>query len=148
MENIMNNENIVEVQDVATTTDIGVESVDVITEEAISTKSVFSGINWKHVLAFGGGYVVGKYGGKVLRWVGGKLVKACLPIKTSPVIDHVDQQSAKTVAKEAAQTEILDNQETQQSTQPDTVKTTPVVEPEVVDEEVNATDTAQQESTK
>ena len=147
----MNNENIVEVQDVATTTDTGVESVDVITEDAISTKSVFSGINWKHVLAFGGGYVVGKYGGKVLRWVGGKLVKACLPIKTSPVIDHVDQQSAKTVAKEAAQTEILDNQEKQQSAQPDTVvETTPVVEPEVVDEEANAntTDTTQQDSTK
>lgn len=145
----MNNENIVEVQDVATTTDTGAESVDVITEEAISTKSVFSGINWKHVLAFGGGYVVGKYGGKVLRWVGGKLVKACLPIKTSPVIDHADQQSAKPVTKED-QVETLGNQESQQSAQPDTVvETTPIVEPEVVDEEANAnaTNTIQQDST-
>ena len=148
MENIMNNENIVEVQDVATTTDTGVESVDVITEEAISTKSVISGINWKHVLAFGGGYVVGKYGGKVLRWVGGKLVRACLPIKTSPVIDHAGQQSANPATNDAP-AETIDNQETQQSVQSDTVvETTPVVEPEVVDEEANATDTAQQESTK
>lgn len=131
MENIINNENIVEVQDVTTTSDTVIESVDVNTTDTVSANNI-NRIDWKTLMWFGGGYVVGKYGGKAVRWVTGKIMKACLPTVPVPVAQSDAQPATKTVVNETP-----GRGSKSQETKPDKeAKTAPAVEPEVIKEDV------------